>query len=57
MKVLVKLISYIGLILTLIPSLLVSSGNISLDSCKMLMVIGTIVWFVSAPSWMNKAEE
>jgi len=57
MKLLVKLISYIGLILTLIPSLLVSSGNISLDSCKMLMVIGTIVWFVSAPSWMNKAEE
>ena len=57
MKLLVKFISYIGLVLTLIPSLLVLTGYISLDSCKMLMLIGTIVWFVSAPSWMNKAEE
>jgi len=57
MKLLIKFISYIGLVLTLIPSLLVFTGNISLDSCKMLMLIGTIVWFVSAPSWMNKAEK
>jgi hypothetical protein len=57
MKLLLKPISYIGLLLTLIPSFLVFTGNISLDSCKMLMLIGTIVWFVSAPSWMNKAEE
>ena len=57
MKLLVKFISYIGLLLTLIPSLMVFTGNISLDSGKMLMLIGTIVWFVSAPGWMNKAEE
>ena len=57
MKLLIKFISYIGLVLTLTPSLLVFTGNISLDSCKMLMLIGTIVWFVSAPSWMNKAEK
>lgn len=57
MKLLVKFISYIGLLLTLIPSLMVFTGNISLDSGKVLMLIGTIVWFVSAPGWMNKAEE
>lgn len=57
MKLLVKFISYIGLLLTLIPSLMVFTGNISLDSGKLLMLIGTIVWFVSAPGWMNKAEE
>jgi hypothetical protein len=57
MKPLVKLISYIGLGLALIPSFLVFTGNISLDSSKMLTFIGTIIWFVSAPSWMNKAEE
>ena len=56
MKLLIKSISYIGLGLTLIPSLLVFAGNISFDSSKMLMFIGTIIWFVSAPSWMNKAE-
>ncbi len=56
MKLLIKFISYIGLGLTLIPSFLVFAGNISFDSSKMLMFIGTIIWFVSAPSWMNKAE-
>ena len=57
MKNLIKFISYIGLGLTLIPSFLVFTGNISLDSSKMLTFIGTIIWFISAPSWMNKAEE
>jgi hypothetical protein len=57
MKLLVKFISYISLGLTLIPSFLVFTGNISLDSSKMLTFVGTIIWFVSAPSWMNKAEE
>lgn len=57
MKRLVKLISYISLGLTLIPSFLVFTGNISLDSSKMLTFVGTIIWFASAPSWMNKVEE
>ncbi len=57
MKLLVKFISYISLGLTLIPSFLVFTGNISLDSSKILSFVGTIVWFVSAPSWMNKAKE
>ncbi len=56
MKLLIKFISYIGLGLTLIPSFLVFTGGISFDSSKMLMFIGTVIWFVFAPSWMNKAE-
>jgi len=57
MKLLVKFISYIGLGLTLLPAFFVFSGNLSLDSGKILAFIGTIIWFVSAPSWMNKAKE
>lgn len=57
MKLLIKFISYVGLGLTLIPAFLVFTGNISLDSNKIIMFIGTVIWFVSAPSWMNKAEE
>ncbi len=56
MKSLIKIISYISLGLTLIPSFLVFTGNISFDSNKMLMFIGTIIWFISAPSWMNKTD-
>jgi hypothetical protein len=57
MKLLIKFISYIGLGLTIIPSFLVFMGSISLDSSKMFMFVGTIIWFVSAPSWVNEAEK
>lgn len=57
MNHIIKIISYIGLGLTLIPSFLVFTGNITLDFSKNLMLIGTILWFLSAPSWMNKTEK
>ena len=54
MKAILKLISIIGLILTLAPSFLVFTGSITMDMNKWLMLIGTILWFLSAPFWMNK---
>ncbi len=57
MKLIIKIISYIGLGLTLIPSIMVFTGDATLESNKMLMLIGTVLWFISAPSWMNKVEE
>lgn len=54
MRSLLKILSYIGLGLTLIPSVLVFSGNISIDVSKTLMLLGTVIWFLLAPSWMNK---
>jgi EamA domain-containing membrane protein RarD len=57
MVTLIKLISYIGLGLSIIPAILVFQESITADTCKTLMTIGTIMWFTTAPSWMNKAEE
>jgi len=54
MKILLKILSFIGLIMTLVPSFLVFNGTISLDMNKWLMLLGTILWFVTAPLWMNK---
>ncbi len=54
MKMILKIISAIGLILTLAPSFMVFSGAITIDSHKWLMLLGTILWFVTAPFWMNK---
>ena len=48
-----KIISYIGLALTLIPAFFVFTGSISLDANKNLMLIGTIIWFVSAVLWQK----
>lgn len=54
MKPIIKIISLLGLVLTLIPSFLVFYGITSLDNNKLLMLLGTIIWFVTAPSWMNE---
>ncbi|WP_339879436.1 hypothetical protein [uncultured Algoriphagus sp.] len=57
MKSLLKIISFIALAVTLFPSFLVFKGIISPELSKTLMLIGTIVWFVSASFWMNSSDE
>lgn len=57
MKSLLKIISFIALAVTLVPSFLVFKGVITPELSKTLMLIGTVVWFVSASFWMNKSEE
>jgi hypothetical protein len=57
MKSLLKIISFIALAVTLVPSFLVFKGIITPELSKTLMFIGTIVWFVSASFWMNTSDE
>lgn len=54
MRSLLKATSLVGLIATIVPSILVFTGNINLDTNKILMLVGTLLWFISAPFWMNK---
>jgi len=58
MITILKIVSYIGLALTLIPAFFVFTGSISLDANKNLMILGTVIWFVSAVLWQKtpKAE-
>lgn len=51
------LIGMIGLGLTLIPSILVFRGSISLETHRNLMFLGTIIWLVTAPFWVGKRAE
>ena len=44
----------IGLLLTIGPSVLVFTGVIKFPLHITLMLIGTILWFVSAPFWIKK---
>ncbi len=57
MKILLKIISFAGLALTIVPSILHFAGDISLSMHKTLMFIGVIAWFGTAPFWMNSSEE
>jgi len=56
MKKILMAASLIGLGLTLMPSFLVFSGSISLESNKALMLFGTLLWFLAASTWLGKDE-
>ncbi|MDP4852787.1 MAG: hypothetical protein NWR22_06360, partial [Saprospiraceae bacterium] len=45
MKILLKLVSIVGLILTLLPSIGVFYEVISQEENKYFMLIGTLLWF------------
>jgi hypothetical protein len=51
---LLKILSFIGLCLTIIPSVLVFKDIISLDLYKDLMLGGSLIWLINAPFWINK---
>lgn len=54
MKIL-KLISGLSIgVLILLMSILSFLGKVDLATVKMLMLIGTILWFVSTPFWMKE---
>ncbi len=53
-QVILKLLSFVGLGLTIIPSILVFMLLISHEMHTNLMGTGMILWFVTAPFWINK---
>jgi hypothetical protein len=54
MKAVLKIVSFAGLALTVVPGFLVLSGDLTWSSHAALMGVGTILWFVTAPFWMHK---
>lgn len=57
MKNILIIISIVSLLMTIVPSFLVFAGMMTSEMNKTLMLIGTLGWFITAPSWMNKKEE
>ena len=54
MRYMLIVLSALGLCLTVVPSLLVFYGLLSWKIHTQLMFAGMILWFVTAPMWMNK---
>jgi len=46
--------SFLGLALTVVPAVLVFLGTISWSTHAMLMAIGAVLWFATAPFWLGK---
>ncbi len=54
MKMLLRLIAAAALAATLVPSILVASGAIGLETQKTVMFAGMILWFATAPFVMAR---
>lgn len=57
MRIALQTISAIALTMTVIPSLVYFSGNMELDRVKLLLLVGSVMWFVATPFWMGKKEQ
>lgn len=49
MTLILKIVSWLGLVLTLLPSILFFFDALSLDALKTAMIVGMLLWLVSAP--------
>ena len=55
MKKALFIVAITGLALTIVPSLLIHLAGVSLEDNKQIMLVGTIIWFVSIP-WLVKGK-
>ncbi len=54
MKMITKIIALASLILVIVPSVMFLTGTMPLDKVKLVMLIATVIWFISAGLWMWK---
>jgi hypothetical protein len=53
MKRIAALISWLALAAAIAPALLFFFDKMTLDAVKLWMLVATVVWFVTAPLWME----
>ena len=52
-KNIAQIVSWLSLVILVMPSVLFLMGTFSsLDQVKLIMLVATVVWFVSTPLWM-----
>lgn len=54
MRSILQIISLLALIALTLPSVLFLAGRLELNMVKWLMLLATILWFVTASLWMWK---
>ncbi len=57
MKILLKTLSFIAILMTIVPSILVFNGKMDLETNKNIMTAGMLLWFAATPFWMDKKEK
>jgi len=54
MKTILQIISFIGLVMVLLPAVLTFAGRMEFEQTRIWMIVGTVVWFASAVFWLGK---
>ena len=54
MNLFLKIISFAGLLLTVAPSVFVFYQMMTIETHKIIALIGTILWIATAPFWINE---
>jgi len=54
MKILLKLISFAGLIIMFASAIMVFNDAMSKDTYLVVALIGTVMWFATVPFWMKR---
>jgi hypothetical protein len=60
MRPILPIVSLLALIALTLPSIIFLAGRMELDTVKWLMLLASIIWFVTATPWMwkdNNAEK
>lgn len=57
MRTAAQIISWLALLGTLLPSLAYLAGGLTLDAMKGWMLVCTLVWFLTVPVWMDRADK
>lgn len=55
MKTVAQIVSWLALAAVFVPSIAFLAGAMPLSAVKTWMLVATIVWFASAPLWMDRA--
>ncbi|HVU23119.1 MAG TPA: hypothetical protein VHE13_03270 [Opitutus sp.] len=50
---LARLLALLALALTVGPAILYAAGALSDSAMKLTLLVGTILWFASAPRWLR----
>ncbi len=57
MNTVLKILARLGLGLTIIPSILFLFDSMSLETVKIIMIIGLVLWFATAPLIQKTSQE
>lgn len=57
MRLVLQIISWLALVMTVLPPLIYFSGKMELTTVIWLLNAASIVWFVVTPFWMDRKKQ